>query len=64
MRGISWLAENRLASQGLGSMQYVRKYYEGIRRQSGNIQIFGGNYLAHKYVKYRQLAEQMFQPYK
>jgi menaquinone-dependent protoporphyrinogen IX oxidase len=45
-------------------MQYVRKYYEEIRRQSGNTKVFGGNYLAHKYVKYRQLAEQVFEPYK
>ena len=45
-------------------MQYVRKYYEEIRRQGRNTQIFGDNYLAHKYAKYRHLAEQVFQAYK
>jgi hypothetical protein len=64
MRGISWPAENRFASQGLCSMQYLCKYYEEIGRQDGNTQIFGDNYLGHKYVKNRQLAEQMFQAYK
>ena len=45
-------------------MQYVCKYYEEIRRQGRNTQIFCDNYLGHKYVKYRQFAEQMFQAYK